>query len=305
MPIAPDRSEPHTAPLEVRFEHSGPPAPKVLQRHESYQFEDQQSYVHAVSLIPLSDSPSPEPFIIDGRGLDQRARMFVFDHAGMRFYMSELNADVFSVSKNGMLLLNKTDSIRMRGIHEQIVNRLRLHGLVLPAEFGTAVLGKDDLSQRVEFRLHALLELVLNLGKTTTWHCVVSVLDEKVQQRMGVEPTAQRTGRHDVERGRHAAPGKRTDVKGLERLLTREKKIAESILNALASVAESHTVEHIVNLGSGRTEDWKAILSAAFSLPPAWQQRFFRTVVELESEHVMIEPMVRITGTTECFSLLM
>jgi hypothetical protein len=301
----PDRSEIQAAPPQVRIELPALPTPKALQRRESYQFEDQQSYVHAVSLIPLSDSPSPEPFIIDARGLDHRARMFVFDHAGMRFFMSELNADVFSVSKNGMLLLNKTDSIRMRGVHEQIVNRLRLHGLVLPAEFGTAVLGKEDLSQRVEFRLHALLELVLNLGKTTSWHCSVSVLDEKVQSRMGAEPTPHRAGRHESERGRHAEPAKRTDVKGLERLLTREKKIAESMLNALAAVAETHTIEHIVNLGSGRTEDWKSILAATFTLPPAWQQRFFQAVVELESEHGMIEPMVRIAGTTECFSLLM
>lgn len=288
----------------MRVEPSAPPAPKVLQRRESYLFEDQQSYIHAVSLIPLSDSPSPEPFILDGRGLDQRARMFAFDHAGMRFYMSELNPDVFSVSKNGMLLLNKTDSIRMRGMHEQIVNRLRLNGLVLPAEFGTAVLGRDDLLRRVEFRLHALLELALNLGKTTTWRCTVSVLDEKVQ-RMGAELAPQRAGRHESEKGRHASPAKRIDVKALERLLTREKRIAESMLDTLASAAETHRIEYIVNLGSGRSEDWKSILTAAFTLLPAKQLRFFQAVVEVESDHVMIEPMVRVTGTTECFSLLM
>jgi hypothetical protein len=231
--------------------------------------------------------------------------MFAFDHAGMRFYMSELNPDVFSVSKNGMLLLNKTDSIRMRCLHEQIVNRLRLNGLMLPAEFGTAVLGREDLLRRVEFRLHALLELALNLGKTTTWRCTVSVLDERVQQRMGAEPAAQRTGGHDSERDRHAAPAKRTDVKALERLLTREKRIAESMLDTLASVAETHRIEYIVNLGSGRSEDWKSILTAAFTFPPARQLRFFQAVVELESDHVMVEPMVRVTGTTECFSLLM
>jgi len=237
--------------------------------------------------------------------MDQSATMFAVDYSGLRFYLSELNPDRFSVSKNGLLLLNKAESLRLRCVHEQIVNRLRLGGVVLSAEFGTAVLGKKDLLRRVEFRLHALLEFVLKLGKTTTWRVTVSVLDGRVQQRMGAEPASQRSGRSTADRGRHAAPAKRIDVKALERLLTREKKIAESILAALSPLAEEHMIEQIVNLGSGRSEDWKPILEAAFTVPSGMQQRFFQAVLEVEEDHASVEPMVRVTGTTESFSLLM
>lgn len=279
---------------------------KVLpQVRVPFTFEDQQSYVHGVSLIPLSDSPSQTPFIIEEQGLDQRAGIFAVDHAGMRFFLSELKPDSYNVSKNGMLLLNKQDSLRLRGVHESIVNRLRQYGSILPAEFGTAVLSREDLSRRVEFRLHALLEFVLELGRTTTWRVTASVLDERVQRLLGSEQRSASSSRQDSERGRHGTPAKRIDVKSLERLLTQEKKIAEAVLDALVPFAETHRVEHIVNLGSGRSEEWKPILTTVFMLGAGQNHRFFKAALDVESDHSMAELMVRVNGTTECFSLLM
>jgi hypothetical protein len=299
-----------TIPEEEPVPDVAPPPKVIVQKslpgvRVPFNFDDQASYVHAVSLIPLTDSPSPEPFLLEEQGLDKRSNIFAVDHAGMRFFLSELNPDSYNVSKNGMLLLSKQDSLRLRGVHEHAVNVLRQYGTLLPAEFGTVVLGRDDLSRRVEFRLHALLEFVLDLGKTTTWRVTASVLDERVQRLLGPEPTPQRSSRTEPERGRHGAPTRRTDVKSLERVLTTEKKIAESVVDALASCAESHTVEQMVNLGSGRSEDWKAIVTATFMLGPGQNQRFFKTVLDVEAEQSIVDLMARVTGTTECFSLLM
>jgi hypothetical protein len=280
------------------------PEPEILAARELFAFEDQQSYVYGVSLIPLSDSPSPTAFLLNEKGLDLRTRVFAVDHAGMRFFMSELYSDSFSLSKNGMLLLNKADSLRLRGVHERIVNRLRLNGHILPAEFGTGVLGRQDFSRRMEIRLHAILECVLELAKTTTWHLCALVLDDRVQQLVGAEPAPPRSGRQESDRGRHSVPAKRIDVKALERLLTREKKIAEGILDSLAPFAEKHRVEQMVNLGSGRSEEWKPILKADLMLAPGQSQRLFRAVVDVEVANAMIEPMLRVTGSTENFSLL-
>jgi hypothetical protein len=306
-PVPPIQSRAPEKPAEVDL----PPAATehVLaapRSREPHEFEDQQAYVHAVSLIPLRDSPSLTPFFIDELGLDQQARMFALDHAGMRFYLSDLNQDSSSVSKNGLLLLSKTDSIRLKGLHERILNRMRIHSTLLPAEFGTAVLGRGDLARRVEFRLHALLEFVLELGKTTTWRVTASVLDDIVQRQLGGEPVQQqRSTRQDSERGRHTSPAKRTDLKMLERLLTKEKKIAESILDMLVPSSESHRIEQLVNLGSGRSEDWKPILKAQFTLAKGQGRQFFQSVADVETAHHAIEPMIKVTGTTECFSLLM
>jgi hypothetical protein len=303
--VASFKAEPVPAPPVVEIPASVSAPVEFPAVREPFPFEDQQSYVYGVSLIPLSDSPSPTPFFLDEKGLDQRTRVFAVDHAGMRFFMSELYADVFNVSKNGVLLLNRADSLRLRGVHERIVNQLRLYGALLPAEFGTAVLGRGDFSRRVEFRLHALLEFVLELARTTIWSVTVSVLDDRVQQLLGTEPAPQRSVRQEPERGRQGATTKRIDVKSLERLLTREKKIAEAILNSLALFAESHKVEQMVNLGSGRSEEWKSILRAQFSLPSGRSQRFFRACVDIEADHAMIEPSIRVAGSTESFSLLM
>jgi len=60
-----------------------------------------------------------------------------------------------------------------------------------------------------------------------------------------------------------------------------------------------------VTLASGRSEDWKVILKAQFSVPQGRSQRFFRACVDVEADNGMLEPTVRVIGSTESFSLLM
>ncbi len=268
-------------------------------------FETDQAFVLAASLIPLHETPSPAPFAVGMAGVEQGSDVFAFDHAGIRFFLSGLKSQEASVSRTGVLLLGKQESIRHRHVHEQLVNALRLHALILPAEAGTVVFGRHDLVRRVDFRVHALFEILLGLSSLTTWRVNAYVLDAHVQKMLPAEPSTSRAGRHDAERGRGQSTAKKTDIKTLERLLNREKKLAEAILQKLADAADSHTVEAMVNLGSGSVEDWKPILKAAFEVPPVRFQEFARSVVECHETHAMFDPMLSVVGGPGSFSLSM
>ncbi|MBP1656578.1 MAG: hypothetical protein H6Q31_1179 [Bacteroidetes bacterium] len=259
----------------------------------------------AASLIPLNDSPSSRPFHAGGPGFDEGTELFAVDHAGMRFYLSLLNNQDASVSKTGILLLNKQDTLQHRGNHERLINNLRVRGMILPAESGTVIKGKDDLVRRIDFRLHALLEILLGLPAITTWHLHASVLDSRVQQTLPSESAAPRSGRQEREGGRGTVSHKRTDIKALDRLLTREKKLAETILQSISAAAEHHDVDYLIGLAGGSSDGWKVILKATFRVPQARYTHFAETVVACQEMHAMVEPMLVLTAGTESFSLSM
>ena len=131
------------------------------------------------------------------------------------------------------------------------------------------------------------------------------VLDAHVHKMLPAEQTTARAGRHEAERGRVPSTAKKTDIKTLERLLNREKKLAESILQRLLGTADRHTVESIVNLGSGSSEDWKPILKATFEVPPIRFPDFARAVVECQEANAMFDPMLSVVGGPGSFSLSM
>ncbi|HSQ74741.1 MAG TPA: GvpL/GvpF family gas vesicle protein [Bacteroidota bacterium] len=271
--------------------------------HTPFPFEDQRAYVLAASLIPLNDSPSSRPFHVGGPGFDEGTELFAVDHSGMRFYLSLLNNQDASVSTNGILLLNKRDVLRHRGDHERLINKLRVRSMILPAESGTVIKGKDDLVRRIDFRLHTLLEILLGLPAITTWHLHVSVLDSRVHQTLPSEAAAPRAGRQEREGGRGTGSHKHTDIKALDRLLTREKKLAETILQSIAAAAERHDVEYLIGLAGGSSDGWKLILKATFQVPPARYTHFAETVAACQEMHALIDPMFVLSGGTESFSL--
>jgi hypothetical protein len=119
------------------------------------------------------------------------------------------------------------------------------------------------------------------------------------------EASPVRSSRHEGERGRVTSSTKKTDIKTLERILTREKKLAEIILQKLAATADRHTVESMVNLGSGSSEDWKPILRASFEVSTARFAQFARAVVECQDANAMFDPMIAVAGGPGSFSLSM
>ncbi|MBK7257460.1 MAG: GvpL/GvpF family gas vesicle protein [Ignavibacteriae bacterium] len=288
-PYVPDPPSPlHTPSVRVRI-----------------AFDEQTAFVLAAGLISLQDTPSPHAFGVGVDGVERGSEIFAFDHAGMRFFLSTLKNQEASVSRTGMLLLGKQESIRHRNVHESLVNTLRLRSLVLPAEPGTVVFGRNDLLRRVDLRRDALFEILVGLSTLSTWRVHAFVLDAHVQRMLPAETSPSRGGRHDSERARVSAATRKTDIKTLERLLNREKKLAESILQRLAGASDTHTVESMVGLGSGSSEDWKPILKAAFEVPAGRFTRFAQVVVECQEANAMFEPMLTVVGGPGSFSLSM
>ncbi|MGA9115997.1 MAG: GvpL/GvpF family gas vesicle protein, partial [Bacteroidota bacterium] len=262
-------------------------------------------YLHAVSSIPPDQPPAETPFMLEEKGIDGRGFAFAMDHGGMRLYLSFLREGFVSVSKTGLLLAGKQESLQLRLSHELILNDLRLHGPLLPMEFGTVARGRDDLLGKLDVRREDLAGALARVRATTLWRVSLYVLDARIAPMVGEKEEPSIREARTVERKSYTkpVPARRYDVKTLERILTREKRLAESVHEELKRIALRSDVEYLIGLGGGSSEDWKLILRASYDLSGSRNPAFARGVADLQYRHLMEELMLAVTGDADAFRL--
>jgi hypothetical protein len=240
--------------------------------HARYTFADDDFvYVHAVSKIPDNEEPSPDPFMLEEKGIDGHGFAFALDY---------------------------------EGVHESILNDLRGHGVLLPLEFGTVARGKDQLFDIIDKNKDDLEEALDDIVRTTTWTVTASVLDGTIAGIVGTEVQAVGRDRSRERASYTSAPQlKKFDIKVLERILQREKKIAEAVHAELSAVAENSDVETMVGLGSGSSEDWKVILKASYEVAKRDIGKFSRAVTDLQYHHLQYDLMLSLTGDRDFLTL--
>jgi hypothetical protein len=265
--------------------------------------EGDHLYIHGVSAIPLEERPAARPFVLQEKGIDGREFAFALDRGGLRFYCSKMTARAANVSKAGMLLLGKQESVHLRGVHEGILNELRQHGVLLPFAFGSVTLGRDDLFDKIDAHLYDLRDAVDEQMAPSWWNLSAFMLDAKLAQMLGDEPTS---SARDRERPRSTAsvpgPSPRIGIKTLERILGRQKKIAESIHDELKKYAQRADVDMMVGFNSGTSDEWKLILKSSYEVRPSGIQAFNRAITSIQYRHFLFELMLSLDGDREPFS---
>lgn len=263
--------------------------------------DDDDVYVHAVTFIPDHEQSSATPFMLEEKGINLKEFAFAFDYEGLRFYLSKVPPSL-SLSKVGMLLLSKQESLELRGVHESILNDLRLHGILLPFEFGTIARGKDKLIGKIDKCRDKLLDAIDRAQATKWWMVSLLALDAKIAQLVGKDDTASSRTR-TIERTSYSkTPAtKKYDIKLLERMLSKEKKLAESVHEELKKHASRSDIDMMVGLGSGSSEDWKPILKASYEAPGPAALKLFRGITDQQYHHMMFDLMFSVTCDAEPF----
>lgn len=261
-------------------------------------------YFHAVAPIPEGEEASPAPFFLEEKGILQRELALAVDRGGLRFYVSRLSAEDLSVSRNDLLLLPKAESLALRGVHTGILNDLRNHGTLLPFEFGTVVRGgKEEAFARIDNHLKQIRSALEEELATRWWTLTLCVLDAKIERLVGEsQPTFGRSRERERESLSKTPTAKKFDIKVLERMLQKEKKLAEAVHRELENLADRCDVEMMIDLGGGSSEDWKQIFKASYEVPRTMLKRFHRTVADLQYQHMLFDLMLQLEGNRGSFS---
>jgi Gas vesicle synthesis protein GvpL/GvpF len=279
---------------------------KVSSQRIPYTFgEHDHVYLHAVAPIPAGEQPAAEAFMLEEKGIDQQHFAFVVDHEGFRLYLSKFQPDRLSVAKSGVLLLGKQDGIQLQGVHHAVLNDLRVHNSLLPFEFGTIARSQQELLHMIDLNAEALRDALAEVLETRWWTVNLMVLDERIEHAVG-EP-AQNTPGRSRERERPSIAklptSRKFDIKVLERILQKEKKLAESVHATLDGIADRSDIDQMVGLTSGSSEDWKVILKASYEIPERRLPRFNRAIVDLQYDHILFDLLLSVEGKRDLFRM--
>ena len=298
------RHDAHSSKGAISPEDLFPLPPKPQYQRTPYEFAGEDFvYLHGVAMIGPNEKIAAKPFLLEEKGIEDQEFVFAFDYGGLRFYLSKINERTMNVSKTGIFLLSKQDSIRLRGVHESILNGLRAYGILLPFEFGSVALGKADLLSRIEGHLKHIKEALKELSTTTWWNLSVYALDGRIARFARPEGL---TARREDEKKRESYDvpthvGK-FDIKTLERILSKEKKIAESIHEEMQKVAERSDIDVMIGIESGFSDDWKIILKASYEIQGPNIQKLNRVLNHLQYQHFVYELMLSLSGNREKYS---
>ncbi len=291
-------------PAEKKVEDFSAFLPKPILLRSKYPLEPEDVlYLHAVAQIPVEEKAAPEPFILEEKGFESKEFVFALDRGGLRFYLSRLTAKTTNVSKTGMFLLNRKESIHLRGTHYSILNDLRVYGLLLPFEFGSVALGIDDLHAKIDEHVYELRDGLEEIVATRWWEVCVYGLDQKMMEFVAPDgPTSQRGERDRRGGDRSRTTGSRIDIKTLERVLNKQKSLAEEIHHRLESLSSRSDVDMMVGLSSGSSDDWKPILRASYDVASPAIYRFNHAINDLQYHHLKYQLMFVLTGDREDYS---
>lgn len=308
--IPPAQEEKESAPATpVVPEVSGPPDQPVVSTPASPSRtpclieEDAYLYVHGIAFLPDAESASSGAFLLEQKGIEGRDPAIAFEQDGLRVYLSTFHARSMNVSKTGTLLLSKSESIQMLQVHARVLNDLRTLGTILPCAFGTVARGKADLLEKIVTNLPEILAALDELESTTWWNLSAFALDASIGGRGS--GSGRTRGEHNRGRSGYSSASTvgRFDIKTLEKILGKQKKVAESIHSEISAAASRSDIDMIISLGSGSSDDWKLILKASYEVLPAERMKFYKALATLQHRHSLADLMFSLTGDREQIAL--
>jgi hypothetical protein len=268
--------------------------------HQPEISDEDVIYLHAISFDTEACKEEQTKVVSDILGIDEKNFLLIVEQAEVRCYVSKLNQDYSRVTKSGVLLLSKEESIKLRALHEEILNRLRCRETVTAFEVGTVVLGKEELARRIAAASEMFRFGLDRDGHATVWTLKLHALDSLVTTVVAGQQSTAKV----QQRGREARrPAKRSDIKVLERVLQHEQKTAEAIHAMLSACSSSAEIQSRVSIANGVSEDWKIILQATYHVTAPDRSQFLLKILDLQEKHRDGGLMFEVRGASEQPSL--
>ena len=276
----------------------------VTQERLPCEFADDDAvYFHAVTLLRSGETVASEPFLLEEKGIGGKDFAFALDHDGLRFYLSKVSKSEMSLTKGGVLLHRKQESLQLESSHESIINELRAHGTLLPFGPGTVARNKEEFYSRIRDHLDALKAALQELSTTKWWALNLLVLDSRLAQLVGATKPAAERDLGAKRRSYASVPsGRAYGIKLLEKILQKEKKIAQAVHDQLEEISDRSDIDFIIGIGGGSSENWKPILKASYDVKTSQLPSFYRKVTDLQYQYILFDLMFSLRGNREAYS---
>lgn len=285
---------------ESIMEHFGPKESFPSDAMDIQLYPSDWFYIYGFSYAPNSTGKGIPTRKLRLKGIDGATELFLIDYGDVRLYMNKLAEDAYALDTAGRPTLASQKANNFRVQHEKILNILRGEEVVVTLPFWTILQGREQIIKVIEDHYVELLRALIDVHDAIDWDVEVFALDSHMITLPDVARAA--AGRSEMRRESRHTVGKAKDVKMLERLIFREKDLAQQIHSSLLLHALKSKVDYIVRLDAALMDDWKPILLARYTVGKEKRKPFCQTIIELESELAQYELMIKMTSPTTRFS---
>lgn len=183
--------------------------------------------------------------------------------------------------------------------YEQTLNELRKELLIATIPVGTIIRGPDLMKSAITRggqRYRAALDAI---EKARVWVVDVLALDSHLSSMPFVATVGKTRETSREPRIRSTAKG---DARITEKVLLREKALAQEVFEKLLRASEDGTLVRIVSADSALKDDWKPILQARLNLASNGRQLFCSTLSDLQRTYEDYRLVFRVNHPTIEFS---
>jgi hypothetical protein len=234
-------------------------------------------------------------------GMDGINNIFLLDYGDIRFFVSKIDRDDFPPDRSGKPTLSGQKATWFKYEHEKIINTIRAEEVIVQFPFWTLIQRQDAIIKQIENRYVELLRALIDVHDATEWDVKVFVYDQHlidlpVFADAAKEREVHREARHQVSKGRNA--------KVMERLMFKEKSIAQEIHSHLLLHSSKSKIDFMIRLDNAFMDDWKTILDARYTIGKDKRKVFCQTIRTLQKQHELFKIILRLTNPGVQFSFI-
>lgn len=262
-------------------------------------FPNDWFYLYAFSYAPESTGKGIPSQKIGYKGIDGKDNIFLLDYGDVRFYLNKLRINDYSTDRSGKPILTHHQAKRFKYEHEKILNILRSEDIIVPFPCWTIFQNHKKIINTIEDKYLELLRSLIDIHDAVDWDVEVYVLDKHIINLPEFVDVAksrppQRETRHQVSKGK--------DIKVLEKLIMKEKALAQDIHSQLLSIANKAKIDFMIRLDNAFMDDWKSILSVRYNVGKEKRKNFCHTLLSLQNEKELYELMFKVSNPNVRFS---
>lgn len=254
---------------------------------------DDWFYIFGFSYAPDSMGKGIPTRKLSLKGIDGVHNVFMIDYGDIRLYVNKIIAGDFTLDKSGKPILTTTKSALFKYDHERILNLLRSEDLIMSLPFWTVIQGHERIINRIEDHYVEMLRILIDIQDAVEWDVEVFAFDRHISEMPSI--AEETTGRASNRETKHPA-GRGGDMKLQDKVMIREKRIAQDIHNSLLLSASKAKIDHIIRLDNAVLDDWKSILAARYTVGRDRRKMFCQGIRTVQKQYEEFQLMIRVSN---------
>lgn len=285
------------APLPIIDEPAEIERPSVFFRKEKKTqieiYPDDWLCLYGFTYAPNSEGKGFPSVELEVKGIGENGNIFGVDYGDVRFFMSKINIDKYVTIKTGSNILKPQEKIKLKLEYAYALNQMHTTEMLVTLEFWTLQQGREAVVRVVEDRYLDFLHSLIDVHDAIDWDVEVLVMDSEILKAVSASSQERTVSARLQPR---ESKVQRIDYKQQERVLFKEKEIAQKINLELTKIANKIKVDHIITLDSSFLEDWKPIFSARYIIGKDKRKAFHQAILEKQNEYKDFKVIINVSS---------